>query len=71
MRTAAIGVALGLLGSVVLTQYMQSLLFGVGAHDLSVFAAVTTLLLGVAFAACYLPALRATRVAPTVALRDS
>lgn len=71
MRTAAIGVALGLLGSVALTQYMQSLLFGVGAHDLSVFAAVTTLLLGVAFAACYLPALRATRVAPTVALRDS
>ena len=71
MRTAGIGVALGLIGSIALTRYLESLLFGVGAHDVPVYAAVTTLLLGVAFAACYLPALRATRVAPTVALRDS
>jgi putative ABC transport system permease protein len=71
MRTAGIGIVLGLLGSIALTRYLQSLLFGVGAHDISVYVGVTTLLLGVAFAACYLPALRATRVAPTVALRES
>jgi predicted permease len=71
MRTAGIGVVLGLAGAIALTRYLQSLLFGVGAYDLSVYAGVTTLLLGVAFAACYLPALRATRVAPTVALRES
>ena len=71
MRTAGAGIALGLAGSVALTRYLQSLLFGVGAHDLSVYAGVTTLLLGVALTACYLPARRATRIEPTVALRDS
>jgi predicted permease len=71
MRTAGAGMALGLAGSVALTRYLQSLLFGVGAHDVSVYAGVTTLLLGVALAACYLPARRATRIEPTVALRDS
>ena len=71
MRTAGIGIALGLAGSITLTRYLQSLLFDVGAHDVTVYAGVTTLLLAVALTACYLPARRATRVAPTVALRDS
>ncbi len=71
MRTTVIGIVLGLAGAVALTRYLQSFLFGVDAHDVTVYAGVTALLLAVALMACYLPALRATRVAPTVALRDS
>ena len=63
LRTSGIGVVFGLAGSFVLTRYLQSLLFGVGAHDVSVFLGVTVLLL--------MPARKATRVDPMVALRET
>jgi predicted permease len=71
LRTAGLGVVIGIAGSLALTRYVQSLLYGVTRYDPLVFAAVATALLAVAAAACYIPARRATRVDPMVALRDS
>ena len=71
LRTAGLGMVLGLAGVGRAGRYLQSLLFGVTPHDASVFGGVTVLLFVVAMAACYIPARRATRVDPMVALRDS
>jgi putative ABC transport system permease protein len=69
MRTIFIGVAIGIIGSLVLTRTVTSLLFGVTATDPLTFGGVTLLLVAAALLACYIPARRATRVDPTVALR--
>ncbi len=66
---AVVGMGIGLLGALGLTRLLSSLLFGVGARDPVTFMAVPLLLLAVALAACAIPALRATRVEPSVALR--
>lgn len=70
MKLAAIGVALGLLGSFALTRLMKSLLFGVGTTDPLTFSVVPLLLAVVSFVACYIPARRATKVDPLIALRS-
>ena len=68
-KLALLGVALGLIGSLALTHLMSSMLFGVTAHDPLTLCGVAALLMFVALAACLIPARRATRVDPMVALR--
>ena len=65
----AIGAAIGLIGALALTRWMSSLLFGVSATDPATYVIVLLVALGAALLACSIPARRATRVDPLVALR--
>ena len=69
MILALIGIVIGLAGAFALTRVMSSLLFGVTGRDPITFGAVAALLIVVAFIACFVPARRATKVDPLVALR--
>ena len=69
LKLASVGIVLGLIGAMVSSQLLRSLLFGIGPTDPLTFAAVPLLLVSVAFLACWLPARRATKVDPMEALR--
>ena len=70
LRIAVAGSAVGLAGGLIVARLMAGLLYGVRSADPPTLAGVPVLLIGVALLACYLPARRATRVDPVVALRD-
>ena len=69
MFLVLVGLVLGLAGALILTRFLSSLLFGVGAADPLTFAGVSALLAAVALLACLLPARRAAKVDPVTALR--
>ena len=69
MKLALVGVAIGVLASLALTRVMQTVLFGVSTTDEFTFGVVALLLTLVTLLACYIPARRATKVDPIVALR--
>jgi putative ABC transport system permease protein len=70
LRTILAGVAIGVVGTLALTRTVRSLLFGVSANDPLTLVVVTLVLVGAALLACYVPARRASRVEPAVALRS-
>jgi ABC-type antimicrobial peptide transport system permease subunit len=67
----AIGVAIGAIASLTMSKLIASLLFATDATDPTTFAATVAILIGVALTAAYLPARRASRINPMVALRNS
>jgi putative ABC transport system permease protein len=69
LALAVAGAALGLVGALIVSHLMAGLLFGVSPNDPLTFVGVTLVLTGVALAASYIPAMRAMRVDPLVALR--
>jgi putative ABC transport system permease protein len=69
LRLVAFGLAIGLVAAFILTRVMASLLFGISATDPLTFISISLVLLAVAILASYIPALRATRVDPMIALR--
>ena len=70
MRLAIVGLVLGTLIALASTRVLSSLLFGVSAHDPLIFGGVSLILATAAIMACYIPARRATKVDPIIALRD-
>jgi len=69
MMLAIVGALTGLAGALVLTRFMAGVLFEISPRDPLTFAAVSGIMLGIAFLACFIPARRATRVDPMIALR--
>jgi putative ABC transport system permease protein len=70
MQLVAVGLGIGLIGAAVSTRFVRSMLFGVTPSDPITFGATAATLAGVALLACYVPARRATRVNPLIALRE-
>jgi putative ABC transport system permease protein len=69
LKLAALGVLLGLIGAITMTRWLASLLYGVSTTDPLTFVLLATLPMIVATIACWIPARRATKVDPLVALR--
>jgi ABC-type antimicrobial peptide transport system permease subunit len=70
MTVALAGIAAGLVGALAVRRVLSSLLFGVQPHDPATFVLVATILTAIAFLACLLPASRAARIDPVIALRE-